>query len=160
MIYTFRYLLHTITHSHLINFNTENSLRIVNALFIIYIYHVNKSAIPRFNKMLANVSKPIPHNGQLLALVMQQRMMTVPKLARKMSIASNGIRQYCKLPSLHAALLWKLGEILEYDFFAALSKEFPLRGVSEKELELQQQLTDLKKENELYQKILAGRLGQ
>jgi hypothetical protein len=34
--------------------------------------------------------------------------------------------------------LWKLGEILNYDFFAVLSKEFPLNGPSEKELELQQ----------------------
>lgn len=116
--------------------------------------------MPRFNKMLANVSKPIPHNGQLLAQVMNKRMMTVAKLARKMGIASNGIRQYCKLPSLHAALLWKLGEILEYDFFAVLSKEFLMHSPSEREQDLQQQLTDLKKENEIYQKILAGRLGQ
>jgi plasmid maintenance system antidote protein VapI len=116
--------------------------------------------MPRFNKMLANVSKPIPHNGQLLAQVMNQRMMTVPKLARKMGIAPNGIRQYCKLPSLHAALLWKLGEILQYNFFAVLSTAFPLQSPSEKELELQQQLTDLKKENELYKNLLTGKLGR
>jgi plasmid maintenance system antidote protein VapI len=115
--------------------------------------------MPRFNKMLANVSKPIPHNGQLLAQVMNKRMMTVPKLARKMGIAPNGIRQYCKLPSLHAALLWKLGEILEYNFFAAISKEFPVQSPSEKEQDLQQQLADCKKEIEIYQKILAGKLG-
>ena len=116
--------------------------------------------MPRFNKMLTNVSKPIPHNGQLLAQVMNKRMITVPKLAHKMGIAPNGIRQYCKLPSLHAALLWKLGEILQFDFLAALSKEFPLQSPSEKELELQQQIADLKKENEIYQKILTGKLGQ
>jgi len=116
--------------------------------------------MPRFNKMLADVSKPIPHNGQLLALVMKQRMMTVPKLARKMNIASNGTRQYCKLPSLHAAPLWKLGEALDYNFFAVQAREFPVDNVSNKEHELQQQLTDVKKENELYQKILSGKLGQ
>jgi hypothetical protein len=45
-------------------------------------------------------------------------------------------------------------------FFAVLSKEFPLHVPTEKEKELQQQINDLKKENEIYQKILAGKLGQ
>lgn len=114
--------------------------------------------MPRFNKMQTN--SPMPHMGSLLKQVMKLRMITVTELARKMDLATSGINQYCKLPSLHAALLWKLGEILEYDFFAVLSAAFPLQSPTEKEKELQQQITDLKKENELYQKILAGRLGQ
>ncbi len=114
--------------------------------------------MPRFNKMQTNT--PMPHMGNLLKQVMKLRMITVTELARKMDLATSGINQYCKLPSLHAALLWKLGEILEYDFFAALSREFPLQAPSEKEKELQQQIADLKKENEIYQKILSGKLGQ
>ena len=102
----------------------------------------------------------MPHLGNLLAQVMKQRMMTVTELARKMNLATSGINQYTKQPTLHAALLWKLGEVLNYNFFAVLAREFPLDNVSERELELQQQLADVKKENELYQKILAGKLGQ
>jgi hypothetical protein len=115
--------------------------------------------MPRFNKMQSNTGNLMPHNGNMLAQVMKLRMITVTELARKMDLATSGINQYCKQPSLHAGLLWKLGEILEYDFFAAISKAFPVRGLSEKEQELQQQVADLKKENEIYQKILAGKLG-
>jgi hypothetical protein len=81
--------------------------------------------MPRFNKMLTNVSKPIPHNGQLLARVMNQRMMTVPKLARKMGIASNGIRQYCKLPSLHAPCCGSWARYLIMIFLLCFQKSFP-----------------------------------
>ncbi|MBK8522603.1 MAG: hypothetical protein WAT20_03355 [Ferruginibacter sp.] len=52
-----------------------------------------------------------------------------------------------------------MGEILEYDFFARLSDEFPLQQPTEIELELQQQIADLKKENELYKNLLTGKLG-
>jgi len=114
----------------------------------------------RFNKMHSNTGTPMPHTGNILKQVMKLRMITVTLLAHKMDLATSGINQYCKQPSLHAAILWKLGEILEYDFFAALSREFPLQAPSEKEKELQQQINDLKKENELYQKILSGKLGQ
>jgi len=114
----------------------------------------------RFTRMLSNTGKPMPHAGRLLAQVMKQSLMTNTKVAQRLGIAPSGVNQYCKQPTLHAALLWKLGEILEYDFFAALSREFPLQAPSEKEKELQQQITDLKKENEIYQKILSGKLGQ
>ena len=114
----------------------------------------------RFTKMLSNTGKPMPHAGRLLAQAMKQRLMTNTKVAQRLGIAPSGVNQYCKQPTLHAALLWKVGEILEYDFFAALSKEFPVHTPSDKELELQQQITDLKKENEIYQKILTGKLGQ
>lgn len=50
--------------------------------------------------------------------------------------------------------------IHEFDFFAWLSNEFPLQKTSQQEQALQQQIIDLKKENELYQKLLAGGLGQ
>jgi hypothetical protein len=60
---------------------------------------------------------------------------------------------------LHAALLWKIGQILGFDFFAALSAEFPKNVAAELEISLQQQLIDLKKENDLYQKILVNKLG-
>lgn len=116
--------------------------------------------MPRFNKMQSNTGSTMPHIGSMLVQVMKLRMITKTELARKMDIATSGINQYCKLPSMHAALLWKLGEILEYDFFAVLSKGFPMQSPSEKEKDLQQQLADLKKENDIYQKILAGKLKQ
>ena len=114
--------------------------------------------MPHLHKMQVSAT-PMPHAGNLLARVMKQRILTKTALAQKMGVVSGGINQYCKQSTLHAALLWKLGEVLEYNFFAELARAFPVNNVSEQELALQQQISDLKKENELYQKILAGRLG-
>jgi plasmid maintenance system antidote protein VapI len=115
--------------------------------------------MPRFNKMQSNTDSPMPHIGTMLVQVMKLRMITKTELARKMDIASSGINQYCKQATLHAALLWKLGQVLDFDFFAWLSKEFPLQTTSQQEQELQQQIIDLKKENELYKNLLTGKLG-
>jgi hypothetical protein len=57
------------------------------------------------------------------------------------------------------ALLWKPGEKLNYKFFAVLPGVFPVDNISDREVELQQQINELKKENGLYQKILLGKLG-
>lgn len=114
----------------------------------------------RFTRMLSDVRQPMPHAGRMLQRVMKQKMIGNTEMGRKLGIAASGLNQYFRQPTLHAALLWKLGEILEYNFFAELAKEFPLQTPTAKELELQQQLADLKKENEIYQKILSGKLGQ
>ena len=112
--------------------------------------------MPQLHKMQIS---GMPHTGKLLADVMKQRAVTKTELGRRMNLAVSGINQYTKQTSLHAALLWKLGEVLNYNFFAVLAREFPVNDVSDKERDLQQQLTDVKKENELYQKILSGKLG-
>lgn len=115
--------------------------------------------MPKFHKMHSTTGNTMPHIGNLLAQVVKQQMITHKELAQKLGIHPSGINLYIKQPSMHAALLWKIGEVLEYNFFAVLAREFPVDNVSNKEHDLQQQLADVKKENELYQKILAGRLG-
>ena len=116
--------------------------------------------MPKFNKMHSTTGNAMPHIGNLLAQVMKLRMITQKELAQKLDIHPSGINLYVKQPSMHAALLWKIGEVLEYNFFTGLAGAFPVHKPTELELELQQKVADLKKENELYQKILAGRLGQ
>jgi len=70
--------------------------------------------MPHLHKMQASAT-PMPHAGNLLAQVMKQRMITKTEMAQKMGVASSGINQYCKQNTLHAALLWKLGEVLDYN---------------------------------------------
>ena len=116
--------------------------------------------MPQLRKMYTNNGKPMPHVGNMLAQLIKQKHISKAELARKLNIHAGGINQYIKQSTLHAALLWKIGEILQYNFFDVLSKEFPVSTTSALEHDLQQQVTDLKKENELYQKILSGKLGQ
>ena len=102
----------------------------------------------------------MPHVGNMLAQLIKQKHISKAELARKLNIHPGGINQYIKQSTLHAALLWKIGEILEYNFFDVLSAAFPLQTTSQQELDLQQQIIDLKKENELYKNLLTGKLGQ
>ena len=90
---------------------------------------------------------------------LRRTLETTAGLARKLNINGGGINQYIRQSTLHAALLWKIGQVLEYNFFDVLSKEFPLQTTSPMEHDQQQQIIDLKKENELYKNLLMGKLG-
>ena len=116
--------------------------------------------MPQLRKMYITSGKPMPHVGGKLAQLLKQKRLSKAWLCRQLSVNSGAANQYIRQQSLHAALLWKLGQILDFDFFAWLSAEFPLQKASQQEHDLQQQINDLKKENELYQKILSGKLGQ
>jgi plasmid maintenance system antidote protein VapI len=114
--------------------------------------------MPSLTKMQSSMGKSAPHIGQMVARVIADRKISKSQLARWLQIHPSGIDRYLKQSTLHVALLWKLGEVLQYNFFAALMQEFPIAYVSEKEVQekqqLQQQIIDLQKENELYQKVL------
>lgn len=114
--------------------------------------------MPSLTKMQNSMGKTAPHIGQMVARVIVDRNITKSQLARWLQIHPSGIDRYLKQSTLHVALLWKLGEVLQYNFFAALTQEFPIAYVSEKDVQekqqLQQQIADLQKENELYQKVL------
>jgi plasmid maintenance system antidote protein VapI len=129
-------------------------------LLINYIADNFKTLItmPSLTKMQNSMSKSAPHIGQMVARVIADRNISKSQLARWLQIHPSGIDRYLKQSTLHVALLWKLGEVLQYNFFAALMQEFPIAHVSEKDVQekqqLQQQIIDLQKENELYQKVL------
>jgi plasmid maintenance system antidote protein VapI len=115
--------------------------------------------MPQLRKMYAFTGKPMPHLGKMLEQKLTEKRISKAELARQLNVNGGSINQYIGQSTLHAALLWKIGQILEFDFFAALSAEFPKNVAAELEISLQQQLTDLKKENDLYQKILVTKLG-
>ena len=106
--------------------------------------------MPQLRKMYTTSGKPLPHVGAKLAQLLKEKRLSKAWLCRQLHVNSGAANQYIRQQSLHAALLWKLGQVLEFDFFAWLSKQFPLQTTSQQELDLQQQIIDLKKENELY----------
>ena len=116
--------------------------------------------MPQLRKMYITSGKPLPHVGGKLAQLLKEKRLSKAWLCRQLHVNGTAANQYIRQQSMHAALMWKLGQVLEFDFFAWLSKEFPLHSNTALEQELQQQIAELKKENELYQKVLAGRLGQ
>lgn len=115
--------------------------------------------MPQLRKMYTTSGKPLPHVGGKLAQLLNEKRLSKAWLCRQLHVNSGAANQYIRQQTLHAALLWKLGQILEFDFFAWLSNEFPLQKTSQQEQALQQQIIELKKENELYKNLLTGKLG-
>jgi transcriptional regulator with XRE-family HTH domain len=112
-----------------------------------------------YRKMNRFTGEPMPHLGKMLQQILAEKRITKSELARRIGVHPSCIKQYILQNTLHAALLWKIGQALEIDFFAVLSKVFPLKKPTELEVSLQLQIADLKKENELYQKIIIAKAG-
>jgi hypothetical protein len=115
--------------------------------------------MPQLRKMYAISGKPLPHVGGKLAQLLKEKRLSKAWLCRQLYVNGGAANQYIRQQSMHAALMWKLGQVLEFDFFAWLSKEFPMESSTPLEQDLQQQLIELKKENELYKNLLTGKLG-
>jgi plasmid maintenance system antidote protein VapI len=112
--------------------------------------------MPNLKKMYATQGKQMPHAGQLLNEIMLKKHVSKAELARQLGISPIGINRYIQQQTLHAALLWKIGLIVKYNFFAQLAAEFPSVETPEEmqQKQLQEKLQQLQKENEIYQKML------
>jgi hypothetical protein len=109
--------------------------------------------------MYITSGKPLPHVGAKLKQLLKEKRLSNAWLCRQLNVNGTAANQYIRQQSMHAALMWKLGQVLDFNFFAWLSTEFPMESSTPLEQDLQQQIVDLKKENEIYQKILVGKLG-
>lgn len=120
--------------------------------------------MPSFSKMLQTDGKPLPHVGKMVQQVLTNRHITPTEMARRMGISDTSFMRSLQQPTLQAAVLWKLGQLLNHNFFLPLAQEHPVPVPPtdrEKELEqqlaaAQQQITELQKENQVYQKVLAA----
>lgn len=126
--------------------------------------------MPSLQKMQQVVGKPMPHAGQMVRRVMDKKMVNQAELSRRMQVSQTTLTRMLRQPTLHAALLWKLGLVLQYNFFEPLAMDFPIApqptaAAVEQTQQLQQQITALQQqlaetqlENRVYQKVL-GQMG-
>ncbi len=122
--------------------------------------------MPSLQKMQQVVGKPMPHAGQMVRRVMDKQLVTQAELSRRMQVSQTTLTRMLRQPTLHAALLWKLGLVLQYNFFEPLAMDFPIApqptaAAVEQAQQLQQQITALQQqlaetqlENRVYQKVL------
>ena len=61
------------------------------------------------------------HIGILIRAKLAEKGLTVTWLARQMPCSRTNIYKMFDRPSIDTATLWRLSEIIGYDFFAALS---------------------------------------
>lgn len=122
--------------------------------------------MPSLQKMQQVVGKPMPHAGQLVRRIMQKQLVNQAELSRRMQVSQTTLTRMLRQPTLHAALLWKLGLVLQYNFFEVLALDFPVAppptaAALEQTQQLQQQITTLQQqlaeaqlENRVCQKVL------
>jgi transcriptional regulator with XRE-family HTH domain len=111
--------------------------------------------MPDLSKMYKTNGMIMPHVGKMVETAMENKHITKAELARRLDVHPIGINRYLRQATLHAALLWKIGQVLNHNFFEELSLQFPLVKEVSVEETLKKQVEDLqKKENELYKKLL------
>lgn len=122
--------------------------------------------MPSLQKMQQVIGKPMPHAGQMVRRVMDKQLVNQAELSRRMQVSQTTLTRMLRQPTLHAALLWKLGLVLQHNFFEALALDFPIApqptaAALEQTQQLQQQITALQQqlaeaqlENRVYQKVL------
>lgn len=120
--------------------------------------------MPSFEKMLQSPGKSLPHLGEMISDALAAQRLTPTDMARRMDLSLTGLLSTLRQPTVQGAVLWKAGIMLQHNFFADLAQQHPVPAPPsnrEKEMEqqlaaAQQQITDLQKENVLYQKVLAA----
>lgn len=96
----------------------------------------------------------MPHNGFLLKKYINDSGQTITALAKEMdSSISVVLRQY-KTYSLRTHVWWKLGLALNRNIFAELAEYFPIKYKTRREQELEVELEDIRKELEIYKRII------
>jgi hypothetical protein len=104
--------------------------------------------------------------------VMNEKGVNNTVVSEKISRSRTGVARYKLEPSLQGRILWKLGLVLQHNFFADLSAQFPIQVTTAEHLqernslneiiqtkdeqlkEKDQQIRDLEKELAIYKEIV------
>jgi hypothetical protein len=106
-----------------------------------------------------------PHMGELVEKVMYDKGATNLGVGKSMGRAHTSVARYKLEPSLQGRILWKLGLVLQHNFFADLSAQFPIQVTSPEHVqevaalnevikEKDLQIRDLEKELAIYKEIV------
>jgi hypothetical protein len=113
-----------------------------------------------------------PHMGEMVEKVMNEKGVNNTVVSEKISRSRTGVARYKLEPSLQGRILWKLGLVLQHNFFADLSAQFPIQVTTAEHLqernslneiiqtkdeqlkEKDQQIRDLEKELAIYKEIV------
>ncbi len=106
--------------------------------------------MPDLSKMNQISDIPMPHIGELVQQVMKQQHYSGAALACQLQVSTTTIMHALRRPSLHAAVLWKIGQALNYNFFALLATEFSVAAApSSREQSVLLELEALQQETEV-----------
>ena len=104
---------------------------------------------------------PHPNLGKLIERKLKERRLTKAEVSRRLGITPSVFQQYIKQESVQFGVLWKIGIVIEYNFFAGLMEYLPEHILNSAQSSFQKtiaqqadEIADLKKEIEIYKGIL------
>lgn len=96
----------------------------------------------------------MPHNGQMLKKLMTERRYTQSQLAYELGAQNVTIFRLLEKDSISSSYLWKLSNAMNINFFTLLAQQHPVKTPTEKEIELEKQVSKLQKEVAIYKELL------
>ncbi len=101
-----------------------------------------------------NENKNMPHNGQLLKHLMDEKRFTQSQLAHLLGTQNVTILRLLAKESITSQYLWRLSKAMNINLFSVLAQLHPTNSPTTKEIELEKQVLDLQKQVALYRELL------
>ena len=89
-----------------------------------------------------------PHNGEVFKKYFTENNVNRAKLARQLGVTPTTVMRYFDSQSLQLGILWKTSQVLKHNFVAELGEQLMVDYTTAHEIELENQLTELKKQVE------------
>ena len=96
----------------------------------------------------------MPHNGYQLKKYIKETGNKATLLSRDMGYAFPRLTRMYNTVSIRTHIWWELGLLINRNIFAEFGEMFPVEYKSKRELQLEAELADVKKELEIYRRIL------
>jgi len=94
------------------------------------------------NKLVA--TNAYPHNGELLKAYFTEHNVNRAELARQLGVSPSTVMRYFDSQSLQLGILWKTSQALKHNFVSELGEKLDVNYSTSREIELENELSDLK----------------
>lgn len=98
------------------------------------------------NKLVS--TNAYPHNGEVLKKYFKEHNVNRAELARQLGVSPTTVMRYFDSQSLQLGILWKISLALKHNFVAELGEQLTVDYVTACEIDLKNQLAELKKQME------------
>ena len=110
---------------------------------------------------METTTNEMPHNGNRLRKYIKESGKRITRLSKDMGYAFPALTRMCDTESVRTHIWWELGLRINRNIFAEFGEIFPVEYKSKREQkleaekkELEAELADVKKELEIYRRIL------
>ena len=105
-------------------------------------------------EIMKTITNEMPHNGNQLKKYIKESGKKITLLSRDMGYAFPALTQMVSTQSIRTHIWWELGLLINRNIFAEFGEMFPVEYKSKREQQLEAELADVKKELEIYRRIL------